>query len=65
MSGVQKTLGWIVVGVLAVIVIMSSRPEPGLPEGAKGSYLGRTIADAQGGAKVEDLNKRAGTVQRY
>jgi len=64
MTGVQKTVGWIVVGVLAVIVIMSSRPENRLPEGAKGSYLGRALADAQTGP-AEELNKRAGTVQRF
>ncbi|HET9415827.1 MAG TPA: hypothetical protein VLG66_08005 [Alphaproteobacteria bacterium] len=64
MSGARRTIGWIVVGILAVIVIMSSRPEDRLPEGSKGSYLGRAIADTQTGP-ADELSKRAGTVQRF
>ncbi len=66
MTGVQKTIAWVIVGVIGAVLIITSAPETSRPAGHKGSYLGRQVADSQLPAQqVQELNSRAGTVQRF
>ena len=60
-----KFIGWCAVGVLFVAATFSSRPDLGVSEGQKGTYLGRLASDSQISANVvRDLQGRA-AVQRY
>ncbi|MBI3452300.1 MAG: hypothetical protein HY057_05600 [Rhodospirillales bacterium] len=43
----MKLVGWAVVAVLVVVLISNSTRQAGLSDGAKGSYLGRMVNDAQ------------------
>ncbi|MGQ0662545.1 MAG: hypothetical protein ACT4P2_02955 [Pseudomonadota bacterium] len=66
MSGGIKVLGWIVVAVILAVLVGASGGDPGLREGAKGSYLGRAAKDTQiSSNQVTDLRNRAATTQRY
>ena len=61
----MKFIGWLVVGGLFIAATFFSRPDLGLGEGQKGTYLGRMASDAQiSGNVARDLQGRAGT-QRY
>lgn len=66
MSASSKTIWMIVFAVLAVVLIAFSRPDDGLKEGMKGSYLGRAVGDrAQvSEADIKTLVSRAAP-QRY
>jgi len=65
MSGSQRTLMWIVFGVLLVVAIAFSARDKGIREGAQGSYLGREVRQAQPAPAADALANRANSGQRY
>ena len=66
MTGAQKTVAWVIVGIIGVVLVLNSAPDKGIHEGYKGSYLGRGIQDLQLSGDISSaLGKRAGTVQRF
>ena len=65
MSGSQRTLMWIVFGILLVVAIAFSARDKGIREGAQGSYLGREVRQAQPAPVGDALANRANSGQRY
>jgi hypothetical protein len=65
MSSSQRTVMWIVFGVLLVVAIAFSAREKGIREGAQGSYLGREVRQAQPAPAGDALANRANSGQRY
>lgn len=65
MTGTQKLIGWALFAFLVVVLVMTSTPDRGRPEGYSGSYLGRSVDGQQAFSKqAGELNARA-TVQRF
>lgn len=55
MSSSTKTIWMIVAAVIVAVLFASSRPDEGIKEGQKGSYLGRAVADR---AQVSDADTK-------
>jgi hypothetical protein len=66
MTGAQKTVAWVIVGIIGIVLVTNSVPDKGIPEGYKGSYLGRGVQDLQlSGDTTSALGERVGTGQRF
>jgi hypothetical protein len=67
MTSGQRTTMWVVFAVLLIVAAAFSARDPGIREGAQGSYLGRAVNTAQPvSPNVRDtLENRANSGQRY
>jgi hypothetical protein len=67
MTSGQRSIMWVVFGLLLITAIGFSARDPGIREGAKGSYLGRSVDNAPvvpANARAT-LENRANSGQRY
>jgi hypothetical protein len=67
MSSGQRSILWLIVGLLVVTAAAFSVGDKGIAEGTQGSYLGRSVTNAPSvPANARDtLDNRANSYQRY